>query len=232
MMVSHERLLADIAGIIRQRDQIDHPIHALLFDGKLSRGQLREFVGQTSCIPLYNQRYHGRLYVNCPDHQWRSRIAEVVYEEGTGRLFAGGVPHHELYLRHGEAVGIGRQELYDWPLCAEAIGYMNWFANICGRSFIEGASAHMLASEAVGMTVYTDVANALKTHHGLSDEDVKFWTVHAIADEDHTSIGRELLDEFARTEEDQRLVLKAVEESHRMYRALDEGTYQAVLRAR
>ena len=90
-----------------------------------------------------------------------SRIAEVTYEEGTGRLFAGGVAHHELYLRFGEALGMSRRELYDWPLCAEAIAYMQWFMNICGRSFIEGASAHMLASEAVGMTFYVDVANAL-----------------------------------------------------------------------
>jgi pyrroloquinoline quinone (PQQ) biosynthesis protein C len=232
MKVSTERLLQQIEELQRKYYDRPSPVYQMLYEGKMSRRQLQEFVGQFSIFPLYNHGYHGRLYVNCPDHRWRSRIAEVTYEEGTGRLFSGGVSHHEIYLRFGEAVGIARQQLYDWPLCAEAVGYMNWFANICGRSFIEGASAHMLASEAVGMTVYTDVANALKKHHGLSDEDVKFWTVHAVADEDHTSIGRELLDEFARTEADQRLVLKAVEEAHRMYRMLDDGTYQAVLRAR
>jgi pyrroloquinoline quinone (PQQ) biosynthesis protein C len=222
--------------LLRELEQLQHkyyakpsPVYQMLYEGRMTKRQLQEFIGQFSIFPLYNHNYHGRLYIVCPDYRWRSRIAEVTYEEGTGRLFAGGTSHHELYLRFGEAAGIAHQQLYDWPLCAEAVAYRDWFMNICGRSFIEGASAHMLASESVGMTFYTDVANALKKHFGFSDEGVRFWTVHAIADEDHTDIGRELLDGFAKTEADQHLVRKSVEEAHQMFRLLDEGTYRAVV---
>jgi pyrroloquinoline-quinone synthase len=231
MTVSHERLLQEVSGIVHERDQIHHPIHGLLFDGKFSRAQIREFVGQTSCIPLYNHRYHGRLYVKCPDHRWRVRIAEVVYEEGTGRLFAGGVAHHELYLRFGEAVGISRQELYDWPLCAEAIGFMTFFENICGRSFLEGASAHMLAAEAMVPGYAGKVADALQRHYGLTAEQAVFWTVHEDADKDHSDIGRELLQEFVRTEEDARLVRRAVRECVEMMWLMHDGIYRTVLAA-
>lgn len=229
MKVSTEQLLREIEALQKKYFAAPSPVYQMLFDGKLTRRQLQEFVGQFSVFPLYNHGYHGRLYVICPDHRWRSRMAEITYEEGTGRLFAGGVSHHELYLRFGEAVAISREQLYRWPLCPEAIGYMNWFSNLCGRSFIEGASGHMLAGESVGLTVYARVAEALQKHYGLTAEEVRFWTVHAVADEDHTEIGRQLLDDFAKTEEDQRLVLRAVEDSHRMYRCLDEGTYRAVL---
>ena len=231
MKVSHGELLREIADIIRERDQVNHPIHALIFDGKLTRAQLQEFVGQTGCIPLYNHRYHGRLYVNCPNHLWRVRLAEVVYEEGTGRLFAGGVPHHELYLRLGEAVGISRERLYGWPLCPEAIGFMNFFENICGRSFLEGASAHMLAAEAQVPGYAGKMSEAFQKHYGLSAEQAAFWTVHEDADKEHSDIGRELLDSFAATDEDQDLVRKAVRECVAMMWLMHDGIHRSVLAA-
>ena len=42
---------------------------------------------------------------------------------------------------------------------------------------------------------------------------MKFFTVHEEADTDHANIGRELLSEFARTEDDFRLVLRTVEQT-------------------
>lgn len=68
---------------------------------------MREFLKQASIIPLYNH-----LYVNCPDPEWREPIAEVVYEEGTGRIYAGGIPHWKLWLRLGNAFGIGDREMW------------------------------------------------------------------------------------------------------------------------
>lgn len=229
MQMSTDQLLKKIDELHEKYYGAPSPVYEMLYSGRMTKRQLQEFIGQWSVFPLYNQNYHGRLYVVCPDHRWRSRIAEVVYEEGTGRLFAGGVSHHELYLQHAEALGISRTEIYNWPLCAEGVGYMNWFSNICGRSFVEGAAAHMLAGEAVGNTFYTQVRDALQKHYGLTDEQVRFWTVHIAADEDHANIGRELLDDFAKTEDDQKLVLKGVEEGLLMFRLLDEGHYKAVM---
>ena len=56
--------------------------------------QVRYLYKQHGGIPLHNQKYHGRLYVICPDPEWRELIAEVVYEESTGRIFSDGVSHH------------------------------------------------------------------------------------------------------------------------------------------
>ena len=78
---------------------------------KWSKKQVQEHIKQFAIIPLFNHGYHGRLYVNCPDPEWRVMLAEVVYEEGTGRLFSDGVSHHELYLRLGEAMDISRDEM-------------------------------------------------------------------------------------------------------------------------
>jgi pyrroloquinoline-quinone synthase len=229
--VASDDLLQQIAEIVRKRHHNTHPIQSLIFDGQLTPVQVREWIGQRSCIPLYNHLFHGPLYFNCPDPEWRSRIAEVVYEEATGRLYAGGVSHHELYLRLGEAVGIGRQELYDWPLCPEARGFMAIFEATCRRSFLEGVSAHMLAGEAQVPDYAGKLARALQTHYGLSAEQALFWTIHEEADADHSNIGRELLDRFARTEADQQQVLKTVRAHVEARWMLQGGIHRAVMAA-
>ena len=81
-----------------------------------ARPQVREFLKQASIIPLYNHLYHGPLYVNCPDPEWREHIAEVVYEEGTGRMYADGIQHWKLWLR----LGIGDRGMWATDFCAEA----------------------------------------------------------------------------------------------------------------
>ena len=119
-----------------------------IMEGKLSREQLKEEVRQEGIIPLHNHNYHGRLYVVCPDPKWRARIAEVCFEEGTGRLYANGFSHNDLYLRFGEALGISRDEMWSTRYCAGALALKAYFSDICRRSFLEGVSAHMLAGEA------------------------------------------------------------------------------------
>jgi pyrroloquinoline quinone (PQQ) biosynthesis protein C len=232
MTVSTDVLLKQIADMVQGRHQATHPISKLILEGALSRAQLREWIGQRSSIPLYNQRYHGNLYVHCPDHRWRARIAEVVYEEGTGRLFADGVSHHELYLRLGEAVGISREQMYEWPLCPEAVGFMTYFEKVCSGPFLEGVSAHMLAAEAMVPGYAGQVARALQKHYGLTPEQTMFQTVHDEADKDHSDIGRELLDEFAKTEDDQDRVRKAVRQCLEMMWLRDDGIQRRVLAVR
>ena len=77
-----------------------------------------------------------------------SHAAEVVYEEGAGGLFAGGVPHYQLYLRVGEAFGISPTEMYATRFEAGALAFRGWFERICRKSFLEGYAALSLGSEA------------------------------------------------------------------------------------
>ncbi|MDA0261891.1 MAG: hypothetical protein O3A21_06835, partial [Proteobacteria bacterium] len=45
------------------------------------------------------------------------------------------------------------------------------------------------------------------------DKGVAFWTVHDVADEDHSGVGKELLEEFATTDADRERVLEIVQET-------------------
>ena len=166
--------------------------------------------------------------MNCPDPRWRERIAEVVYEEGNGRLYANGVPHNQLYFRFGQGLGLSKDDLLNTDYCPGALGWQGWYAGMCRSTFLEAVSAHMLAAEAHGPGVFRFLAESLKKKFGLDDEAVAFWVVHDVADEDHSGIGKELLDEFAATDDDRARVLEIVQRTVDMTFYLYDGIYRLV----
>jgi len=225
-MLTIETTLAEIEKLHEKQPLQKHPLFARIVDGKFNKRQMQEYAKQYSIIPLHNHNYHGPLYVVCPNYKWRARIAEVVYEEGTGRLYSDGVPHNELYMEFCEDLGLTREEIMNVEFCAESIAIGNYYKTICSRNFLEGCSAHMLAGERQGVGWLTTFANKLKKHYGLTDKGAKFWIVHDKADEDHSSIGVELLNEFAKTGDD----LKMVIETCRVTLAMSKMWYDGMMR--
>ena len=213
MPLTVDTVLAEIEALHRAKPLFQNPAWADFIAGKFTKDQVRALFRQNGIIPLHNHNYHGRLYVVCPDPAWRAKIAEVCYEEGTGKLHADGVPHYELYLRLGEALGVARAAMWNTPYCAGALAFREFFIHICGRSFLEGVSAHMLAGEAPVPAGSVSRAEALRQQFELSEEDLAFFTVHIKADTDHANIGRDLLSAFATTEDELRLVLRTVEDT-------------------
>jgi len=228
MVMAAEAVLQEIDAIHQRKPLFGHRLWTEFCDGVLSLDQVRETVRQLGIIPLHNHNYHGPLYVVCPDPKWRARIAEVCYEEGTGRLYAGGVSHNELYLRFAEGLGISRDEMWNTDYCAGALAFKAYFSDVCGRDFLEGVSAHMLAAEGPVPAHGSRRADALRKYYGLSDEDVLFFTVHETADEDHTGIGKELLGEFAKSEDDTQRVLRTVEKTIDMMLLMYDDMYRRV----
>jgi pyrroloquinoline quinone (PQQ) biosynthesis protein C len=209
MALTTEYVLEAIKGIHKERSNYGHPLWKGMVDGSHNLEQVRYFCKQHSIITLHNHNYHGRLYVSCPDPEWRERIAEVAYEEATGRLFAHGVSHHKLYLNYAAGLGMGRDVMYNVDYCAGALAFKAYFTDVCSR-FMEGVAGHMLAGEAQIPGLYGRIADNLKKKFGLDDVALAYWYVHDKADEDHSDAGRELVEKFARTEADRELVIKTV----------------------
>ena len=112
----------------------------------------------------------------------------------------------------GEAIGLTRDEMWNGELSPVTTAFKGYLTEICRRSFLEGVSALMMAGEAQAPGNFDRVAKALKKRFDLSDEAVAFWTVHDVADEDHSGTGRELMEQFAQTQEQRHLVVETVEE--------------------
>ncbi|MDA0261010.1 MAG: iron-containing redox enzyme family protein [Proteobacteria bacterium] len=226
MALDIDGTLKRIDGIHERRNFVERTLWKGLLAKTHSLPMVREMAKQLSIIPLHNHNYHGRLYVICPDPEWRAKIAEVVYEEGTGRLFSDGVSHNELYFRFAEGVGVPRDELRRTRYCSGAVAFKQYFIQVCSGAFIDGVAGHMLGAEAQGPGHYQQIAENLQEQFGLTDAQVAFWTIHDIADEDHSGIGRELLDQFATTEDDLERVVRAVDEMQQMMELLDQSIWE------
>ncbi len=148
-------------------------------------------------------------------------IAEVAYEEATGRLFSDGVSHHKLYLNFAKGLGLEPEEMYDPPYCPGVIAFQAYFTNICRKTFLEGVAAHMLAGEAAIPGLYIQIAHKLQEKFGLDDEAVAYWVIHDSADEEHSDVGKKLLDQYATTDKERQLVIKTAKQmldvQHLMY---------------
>lgn len=223
-----QRTLDRIAKVHEPYSRYRHPLWKGLMEGRFERPQVREFLKQASIIPLYNHLYHGPLYVNCPDPAWREMIAEVVYEEGTGRLFAEGMPHWKLWLRLGNAFGIADDEMWATQFCPEALAYRAFFHGICSGDFLEGVAAHMLGSEAQVPGAVGSVSEGLRRKFDLTDHDLAFYIVHNHADAEHSDVGRKLLGSFAHTDQDFERVVTAVTQMVQVTQVLFDGIYSRV----
>lgn len=68
---------------------------------------------------------------------------------------------------------------------------------------------------------------ALKHHYGLTDKQIQFFTVHAVADQEHTAMASELIAKHANSEHQQKLVREAAAHMVRFKIAKFQGIYNA-----
>lgn len=224
MALSSKEVLQIVRDINEKSGRRKHPLWKAMVDGTLNRAQLAYLCKQHGIIPLHNHNYHGRMYVSCPDPEWRERLAEVAYEEATGRLYADGVPHYKLYLNYAKALGISREEMFNVDYCPSALGLRLFLSDACSR-FVEGVAAVMLAGEAQVPGLFGQIANTLEQKFGLDREATAYWTVHDKADEDHGDAGREILDRFVKTEAERQLVVETARQSNRIRALMFDETW-------
>jgi pyrroloquinoline-quinone synthase len=180
--------------------------------------QVREFPRAVSAL-------HSR----CPYADERIKLAESLYEEETGRISGCNLPHPELFIRFGEAVGATRSQMVDGEPLPATAALIDWFElSTTQRSFIEGAAATNLAAEGQVPGAFGPFARALESHYGLTHEQVAFWDVHEDADREHSDIGNHIVVRFATAAEWQAKVRRAVERSLDAWWQFFDGIERAI----
>lgn len=191
-----------------------HPLWLRIRQGRLPRPGLRTFAVQFFLQVREFPRAVSALHASCPFADERVRLAESLYEEETGRISGCNLPHPELFIRFGEAVGAPRAAMVEGEPLPGTAALIDWFElSTRQRSFIEGAAATNLAAEGQVPGTFAPFARALETHYGLTREQVAFWDVHEEADRDHSDVGDHIVVRFATSDEGQAKVRRAVERS-------------------
>jgi pyrroloquinoline-quinone synthase len=102
--------LADSLRALSGSYYANHPFHALMHEGRLTRRQLQGWVANRLAYQRAIPRKDAAIISNCPDpdvrREWLQRIVD---HDGTGPG-TGGI---EMWIRLGEAVGVPREEMED-----------------------------------------------------------------------------------------------------------------------
>jgi len=179
-----------VARIAARRTFGGHPLWLAIADGALERTQLQRFAVQFFLQVREFPRAVSAMHANCPFPEVRMELAESVYEEETGRISGCNLPHPELFIRFGEALGLARADLVDGRPLPATRALIDWFElSTKQRSFIEGAAAITLAAEGQVPGAFGPMARRLQEHYGLDRDAVAFWDIHEMADAEHSQVG-------------------------------------------
>lgn len=206
-----------------------HPLWLRIQEGRLPPADLRRWAAQFFLQVREFPRAVSALHAACPHPAERAELAESLYEEETGRISGCELPHPELFIRFGEALGMERGELVEAePLPATAAlieGFELWTRQ---RSFLEGAAAINLASEGQVPGAFGPFARALEKHYGLHRDAVAFWDVHEQADREHSDVGDHIVVRFATGDESQARVRLALARSLERWWQFFDGIERAI----
>ncbi len=77
--------------------------------------------------------------------------------------------------------------------CPEIKNLIKQFEDVAGQGMPVEALAAFYAYESQVPRIATEKANGLKEHYGASETTCKYFTVHAVADIEHTQVWRDLI---------------------------------------
>jgi pyrroloquinoline quinone (PQQ) biosynthesis protein C len=135
--------------------------------------------------------------------------------------------HPDLAKKFGLAVGLDDEDFQNATPVFECLAHTSKTIHgmLLGSASENRASA--LVNETMVCRYSEEHIDALTKHYGLNDKQIQFFTVHAIADQEHTAMASEVIAKHANTERQQELVREAARHMVRFKIAKFEGIYNA-----
>ncbi|HXG36484.1 MAG TPA: CADD family putative folate metabolism protein [Dehalococcoidia bacterium] len=187
------QFMADLDKIIANRNLLKHPFYQLWSQGSLSVDSLREYAKQyykhVDAFPTYVSGAHSR----CPDFADRQLLLENLLEEERGER-----NHRELWLRFGESLGLGRQEMIEVEPLPETLALDAAFSALTKDGSFVQAIAALYAYETQLPAVSESKLHGLREFYGISDRrGTQFFAVHKSIDVEHSRVTGEMLARYA-----------------------------------
>jgi pyrroloquinoline-quinone synthase len=220
---------------IKQRHSAVHPWSEAWTSGKLSRPLLGEWVKQHfHYVSLFSQ-WLGAVYANCPHWDVQQFLLENIAEE-EGMVGNGGfepVRHAELLLDFAEVCGKSRDEIVNaqtnGELLPETLGLQSWCWRQSQRPFVEALAGLLVGLESQVPAIYAKTTPPLIEKYGFTEDEVTFFRLHIVADQEHGERGFEIVEKYATTPELQASCVRLVKEATMMRRLYLDGLYNKYL---
>ncbi len=226
---------AALEAAITARHSSVHPWSEAWVSGKLSKRLLGEWVKQHYHYVSHFSEWLATVYGSCPFEEVRDFLLEnMAEEEGvTGQAGFPAVRHTKLLLDFAEACGKPRAEIADaqrnGELLPETLGLQSWCAVQAHKPSIEALSGLLVGLESQVPKIYSKTTPPLVEKYGFTEEEIVFFRLHIVADEEHGERGFEIVEKYATTPEAQDASVRAVKEATLMRRLYLDGLYNKYL---
>lgn len=227
----------ELEEAIQQRHSKVHPWSEAWVAGRLTRRLLGEWTKQHYHYVDPTVRLYGRILSNCPDEEARALILESLNEEEGVLGTEGFAParHAELLLQFGEHCGMPRDEIKNAPqrgeVLPETLGLQSWCYRQSHRPFVEALATIFVGLESQVPQIYARTTPPLVEKYGFTEEEIVFFRLHIVADEEHGERGFEIVDKYADTPALRTSCLRLVKEATVMRRLYLDGLYNKYLAA-
>ena len=210
---------------IKQRHSAVHPWSEAWYSGKLNKHLLGEWV---------KQHYHFVMepgeWVLCTD---KLELDAEFIENIARQAGFDAVRHSELLLDFAEHCGKTRQEIIDaqvnGELLPETLGLQSWCWRQSRRPFVEAIAAINVGLESQVPVVYSKTTPPLIEKYGFTEEEVTFFRLHIVADQEHGERAFNIVEKYAVTAEQKATCVRLVKEATMMRRLYLDGLYNKYL---
>lgn len=135
--------------------------------------------------------------------------------------------HPDMAKRFGLAIGLKEEDFENATPIFEVLTHSSRtiYNALLGSPLQSRAAA--LTSESTVCRYSEEFNTYLRKNYGLDDKALEFFTVHIVADKEHTAQSAELIARYVKSPRDERLIRESAEHTVRIKLGKFEGIYQA-----
>ena len=178
---------------VAKYDLLKHPFYQAWTCGELTREDLQMYSAQyykhINAFPAYLESLETRL----PDGTLRNTIKEN-REDELGSMSPDGRAHSDLWLDFAEGMGVSKEEVDATVALPEISQLVDSFETVAASGKTIEALASFCAYESQVPRVAKEKALGLKQRYGADVKTCKYFSVHTIADVEHTKVWKHLIE--------------------------------------
>ncbi len=184
-----QQLKKDIQAFPKIR--IKHPFVKAVCNGSATLDQIRAWAVQDYQFRAAVPRIAMLRYLASTDPEISRKLWGVVEEETSG-LDTGSAGHNELAIRFAESIGLTRKQLENAELRPSTAAHLYYVELIIHTLPWFVVMAIQIGAEGTFGPAAAALGQGFIQRYGMKHDDVRFFTVHSEADEDHSSLAEEI----------------------------------------
>jgi pyrroloquinoline quinone (PQQ) biosynthesis protein C len=175
----------------RPKLRINHPFVRAVREGKATMDEIRRWALQDYQFRRAVPRIAMLRYLACTDPEIAAKMLEVVEEETRG-LLPGSAGHADMFVEFAESIGITRKELDNTELRPATAAHLYYVELVIHTLPWFVVMAVQIGAEGTFPPAAAALGQGLIKQYGMSPQSVRFFTVHAEADEEHGKLAEEI----------------------------------------